>query len=144
MLDQYRSLIDELLETPTAVREALGHLDGDDQNKALLLVSALHSRDQALLERMERIRKASSAHLEELPSVDSAIAESELPADLDVFLENFDTTRGNVVSMLMNLTLSGWSKRATHDEGGTVELGDEVEDHVEFDEAIRVRLDALG
>jgi hypothetical protein len=39
----------------------------------------------------------------------------------------------------MNLTLRDWERTATHDAGGEVTLVDEVEQHVEFDEAFRAR-----
>ena len=40
----------------------------------------------------------------------------------------------------MNLTLKDWERTATDDVEGEVSLADEVERHVEFDEAIRARL----
>ena len=38
-----------------------------------------------------------------------------VPADLDAFLDEFDTARGDLVSLLMNLALKDWERIATDD-----------------------------
>ncbi|MBX3071644.1 MAG: hypothetical protein KF883_14155 [Thermomicrobiales bacterium] len=134
MLDEYQDLIEELLGTPGIVRGA-----GDLDPERLRLVAAVHQRDALALDRMQRLVRETSPHLTILPSFDDALGNTEVPGDLAALMESFDTTRGDLVSLLMNLTLKDWERTATHDAGGEVTLVDEVEQHVEFDEAFRAR-----
>lgn len=136
MLDEYQDLIEELLGTPRVVREG-GQLEGE----RLRLVVAMHHRDAEVLDRLQRLVRETSPHLRELPSFDAAIAAVDVPSDTMAIFDSFDTTRGDLVSLLMNLTLRDWERTATHDAGGIVSLVDEVEQHVEFDEAFRARFE---
>jgi hypothetical protein len=137
MLDNYRDLIDELLGTPALVRTALAS-GGDDQRQ---LVAAMHARDLLALERVQRIKQQLDPHLKPLPSIEDllAVADPDSFADL---LDAFETTRGDLVSLLMNLTLRDWERTATTDDEGIITLADEVETHVEFDETQRAQLNA--
>ncbi len=140
MLEEYQDLIEELLGTPRIVREAME--SGHDEERVRLL-AALHERDKVALDRIQRLTRETSPHLTVLPLLDDAIAGTEMPHDMSAFLDQFDTTRGDLVSLLMNLTLKDWERTATSDRGGEVALVDEVEIHVEFDEAFRERFAAL-
>jgi hypothetical protein len=139
MLDDYQDLIDELLGTPTVVREALA---AGATPEALALVSALHQRDAAVLDRIQRLRTETAPHLTVLPPFEEVATSAGTPDDPEAMLSSFETTRGDLVSTLMNLTMSDWQRRATSDAGGEVSLADEVERHVEFDEAFRARFGA--
>jgi hypothetical protein len=141
MLDDFQDLIDELLSTPALVRTIFANAGGAPPEKIVAAASALHQRDAIVLERLQRLtHENTSVYFRQLPSVDAAIAAAPAPGDLDAFLNEFDTTRGDLVSLLMNLTLKDWERTATDDIEGELSLSDEVERHVEFDEAIRARL----
>jgi hypothetical protein len=139
MLDDYQDLIDELLGTPSVVRETLAQ---GATPEALALVSALHQQDAAVLDRIQRLRSETAPHLTVLPTFEEAAGSAEPPEDPEAVFSSFETTRGDLVSTLMNLTISDWQRRATSDAGGEVSLADEVERHVEFDEAFRARFGA--
>lgn len=141
MLDDYQDLIDELLGTPALVRTLFGTAEGAPSDRALASVSALHERDTIVLDRLQRLTRESSApYFKPLPGLDAAIASAPIPTDLEAFLGEFDSARGDLVSLLMNLTLKDWERVATDDVDGEISLAEEVERHVEFDEAIRARL----
>jgi hypothetical protein len=129
MLDDYQDLIDELLQTPSLFRE---WLTANPVPEAVRLAIGLRDRDRVMLSRIERLRSETAPHLSGLPPVTPA-AELE---PVDSLLESFDTARGDLVSLLMNLTLKEWERQATHDDGGYVTLAEEVEDHVETDEEL--------
>jgi hypothetical protein len=137
MLDEYQDLIEELLGTPRLVREAAA--GGLDPERARL-VAAMHQRDRQVLDRVQRLTRETAPYLTALPAFETAMTAATPPDDLPALLEAFDTTRGDLVSLLMNLTLRDWERAATHDAGGEITLVDEVEEHVEFDEAFRARL----
>jgi hypothetical protein len=142
MLDDYQDLIDELLGTPKLFRDLLAGAGGAVSAEALALIAELRERDRVVLDRLQRLTRETSPHLRALPDAGEP---AEAPGDVDELLASFDTARGDLVSLLMNLTLKDWTRSATHDTAGIVTLADEVERHVEFDEerVERVR-EALG
>ncbi|MGH2534983.1 MAG: hypothetical protein ACRDJW_22205 [Thermomicrobiales bacterium] len=128
MLDSYQDLIDELLGTPKAVREVIA---GGAAPETLRLIAELRDRDALVLERVQRMVRQPFPHLKALPETPEP---GEPPSDADALLAAFDTGRGELVSLLMNLTIKDWEKTATHDTRDHVSVADEVESHVEFDE----------
>jgi hypothetical protein len=144
MLDEYQDLIDELLGTPAVVRALFETFGEAPSSDSVALVLALQERDKAVLDRLQRITRQASAHLTELPALPEEVAAAPVPADLTTFLSAFETSRGDLVSLLMNLTLRDWEKTGTHDVSGETTLAEEVEQHVEFDEAVRARLSSRG
>jgi hypothetical protein len=141
MLDDYQDLIDELLGTPALVRTLFANADGAPPEKEVRAVSALHERDKIVLDRLQHLmRESAPPYFKQLPALDAALTAAPIPTDLDAFLGEFDTARGDLVSLLMNLTLKEWERVATDDVDGETSLAEEVERHVEFDEAIVARL----
>jgi hypothetical protein len=141
MLDNYQDLIDELLSAPKLLRQIIAAHGGDAPPDVLTLIVQLTERDETVLARINEMRRATSPHVKALPGLD------ELPAPdtdlgLDAAIAAFDTNRGELVSLLMNLTLKDWERTATHDKGGEVSIADEVESHVEFDEDVRAKIEA--
>jgi len=140
MLDNYQDLIDELLSTPSIIRTMIA--TGGDE--ALRLVAAMRARDQIVLERVQRIKDNIDPHLKPLSTLDQLLSEEIAESDRDELLATFETARGDLISLLMNLTLREWERTATTDNAGVITLADEVETHVEFDEAQRARLAELN
>lgn len=137
MLDAYRDLIDELLGTPAAIREAV--TAGDEARPDVPeMIAALRDRDRAVLERVQTVTRRESPYLPEL-----VIVPEVGDRDLSTLLEEMETARGDLVSLLMNLTLKDWERPAIHETAGEITLADEVERHVEFDEAQRQRIRGL-
>jgi hypothetical protein len=133
MLDNYQDLIEELLATPKVVRELLAN---GASPEALALVVELRDRDVAVLDRLQRMTRQQNAYLRALPSLDELAANrSNADEERDEVLSSLDTARGDLVSLLMNLTLKDWERTGTHEILGEVTVADEVEKHVEFDEA---------
>ena len=133
MLDNYQDLIEELLGTPKVVRELLAN---GASPEALALVLELRDRDVAVLDRLQRMTRQQNAYLRSLPSIDELTAERTASAeDAGDALSSLDSARGALVSLLMNLTLKDWERVGTHEIRGEITVAEEVEEHVEFDEA---------
>jgi hypothetical protein len=144
MLDDYQDLIDELLSTPRLLRELLAGLEDDAAREQLLgLIAGLRDRDRVVLDRLQRLTRETSALLKAIPDADEAPIPSASAEEADALLASFDTARGDLISLLMNLTLKDWSRTATHAVDGEITLAQEVERHVEFDEAYVERAEAL-
>lgn len=138
MLDTYRDLIDELLGAPTALRGLVGETADDLPGEATRLLVELRDRDTAVLARLQTMTRERDAYL---PTV--APGAGAPASDGETLLGEFDTARGELVSLLMNLTLRDWERTAIDAAAGEITVADEVERHVEFDEAQRARLEQV-
>jgi hypothetical protein len=133
MLDAYRDLIDELLSTPTEIRGLLAQ-NSEPAPETVKLIAELRDRDLAVLARAQRMTREDTPYLQ---------AEQDLPhesQDAREILANMEAARGDLVSLLINLSLKDWERGAFHPTRGEIVLADEVEEHVEFDEAQRIAI----
>jgi hypothetical protein len=136
MLDAYRDLIDDLLNTPTEIRELIAASGRSSTSPAATrLIAELRNRDRAILERMQSITREETPYLPAL-----RLSESVADEDLSTLLEEMEVARGDLVSLLINLSLKDWTRAAIDETGDEITLADEVERHVEFDERQRRRL----
>ena len=136
MLDAYRDLIDELLDTPNAIRGTIdARREGDIPQGAKRLIAALRDRDRVVLNRVQTMTRQETPYLRAL-RLEEPAADESLP-DL---LEAMETARGELVSLLINLSLKDWERRAIDATEGEITVADEIERHVEFDEDQRRRL----
>jgi hypothetical protein len=139
MLDAYRDLIDELLETPTAIREALAEHQSDAAAAQIITqIALIRAHDVRTLEHARTMMQRQDALLD-----DSAPLISGSEQSLEQVLGEMEVARGDLVSLLINLSLKDWERTAILKSGGELTLGDMIEDHVEFDEAARARLGEL-
>lgn len=135
MLDNYRDLIDELLGTPTELRRLVE--PAPPNPTAMRLIAELRDRDAAVLDRLQRLTREREPYLRGM-----AVRTPEVPASAAELLAGFDAARGELVSLLMNLTLKDWERTAVDETRGETTLADEVERHVEFDETQVARIKA--
>ena len=140
MLDSYRDLLDELLETPNILRDRVGTDPAAELPPGLLpLMIELRDRDQVVLQRLQSLMRETDPYL---PALSDNVA-AKPGTDPAAVLAEFETARGEVVSLLMNLSLKDWDRTGTHEIDGEITLADEVERHVEFDEEHVARIGAL-
>lgn len=130
MLDAYRDLIDELLGAPSEVRSLVANATVPLDPAAAALVAEMRDRDRAVTVRLNAILREPDALL-----AAQVTDPAGPPASPDDLVAGMDSARGELVSLLMNLTLKDWERTATHEIDGEITLADEVERHVEFDEA---------
>jgi hypothetical protein len=138
MLDAYRDLIDDLLSTPTEIRELIDVSGGSSTSpEAKRLVAELRNRDRAILERVQTMTREETPYLPALRLTPPADDE-----DLLALLEEMEVARGDLVSLLINLSLKDWTRGAIDESEGEITLADEIEQHVEFDERQRRQIHA--
>ncbi len=139
MLDAYRDLIDELLGTPSQIREMVEVAnDGSTSPETKRLIAEIRDRDRAVLARAQIMTRQEHPYLQTLHL---EVATDDV--DLASLLEEMETARGDLVSLLINLSLKDWERPAIHETDGEITLADEIEQHVEWDEAQRQRLRKL-
>lgn len=140
MLDSYRNLIDELLGTPSILRTLLDGTSAPPP-EVLTLIDELRARDESMLDRLNTILRTQGGIL--APLVNDSTADNAalaLTGDPAELLSRFDHARGEIVSLLMNLTIRDWGRSAIGDDGQTTYMSDEVENHVDFEEDQLVRI----
>lgn len=145
MLDNYRDLIDGLLESPSTIRATLGDPIPEDINaeRASLLLE-LRVREAVNLRRLQSIMRQEPILL--LAIEDEPEIRALRPATGDPTPEQdmaaFSHDRSELISLLVNLTLRDWERGVNHDRTGETTLAAEVEDHLTWDESIVAKLTA--
>jgi hypothetical protein len=144
MLDAYRDLIDGLTQESTTLREVLGDPVPDDiPTEALGLLKEVRAREAIMFVRAQKIMRGENVNLrgiENEPSVVNAGALEESPEEL---LRATILDRGELVSLLINLTLKDWERKVPHWVHGETTLSDEVEEHLTWEEETLARFEAL-
>jgi hypothetical protein len=112
-------------------------VSGAPSPEARRLVAQMRDRDRVVLERLNRMMRSPDPRLDAVN-----LGEPDVTESLEDLLSEADIARGDLVSLLMNLTLKDWERVASHDVEGEITLAEEVEAHVDFDEAQLARIRA--
>jgi hypothetical protein len=144
MLDAYRDLIDGLTEESTTLREMLGTPVPDDLSPGLLsALRDIRGREAAMFRRAQSIMRGENINLRDIqnePEVKNAASLTESPEELmDAFVQD----RGELVSLLMNLTLKDWERKVAHYSLGETTLSDEIDTHLTWEEESLARVQGL-
>lgn len=135
MLDAYRDLVDALTEEATTLRKMLGEPVPDDLDpEAVALLQKVRGREAAVLRRSQAVMRRENINLREIenePEVANAAERDESPEQLT---EGLMHDRGELVSLLINLTLKDWERKVPHFVHGETTLSDEIEDHLTWEE----------
>lgn len=143
MLDSYRDLIEGLTEESTTLRELLGTPVPDDlQPEALSLLREVRAREGAMLKRSQRIMRGENVNLRAIESEPAVQNAAELQGTPEELLSGFQEDRGELVSLLINLTLKDWEREIPHWVLGETTIADEVENHLTWEEETLPRFEA--
>jgi hypothetical protein len=144
MLDAYRDLIDGLTEESTTLRELLGTPVPDDISPELrTALQEIRGREAAMFRRARSIMRGENVNLRSIenePEIRDAASGSESPEEL---MQAFVLDRGELVSLLMNLTLKDWERKVPHYTLGETTLSDEIETHLTWEEESLDRVKGL-
>lgn len=144
MLDAYRDLIEGLTEESTTLREMLGEPVPDDlAPEAVSLLKEARAREAAMLKRSQRVMRGEAVNLRAIESEPAVANAAELEGTPEELLEGFILDRGELVSLLINLTLKDWERKVPHWVLGETTLADEVENHLTWEEETLPRFEAL-
>lgn len=128
-LDNYRELIDELVGFPVELRAAVESAGPPPEGEwsAEQIVAHLTSGDEFWLARLNLLLSQREPFLPEFgKAADERMAElMERPVEEN--LDHFGDVRGQIVSMLMSMTLGDWDRKGTHEIHGERTIGDTVE-----------------
>ena len=144
MLDAYRDLIDGLTDESTTLRELLGTPVPDDLSPDLVAaLKDIRGREAAMFRRAQSVMRGERVTLREIenePEVRDAATLTESPEEL---MSAFILDRGELVSLLINLTLKDWERKVPHYLLGETTLSDEIENHLTWEEESLERVESL-
>lgn len=144
MLDSYRDLIDGLTEESTTLRELLGTPVSDDlAPEAVSLLKVLRGREAAVLRRAQSVMRKQNVNLREIENEPEVANARDLEGSPEDLTANLIHDRGELVSLLMNLTLKDWERKVPHYARGETTLSDEIEDHLTWEEEMLERFQSV-
>ena len=144
MLDAYRDLIDGLTEESTTLREKLGYPVPDDLSPDLLTaLKEIRGREAAMFRRAQSIMRGERITLREIENEPEVKNAGELRESPEELMQAFILDRGELVSLLINLTLKDWERKVPHYGLGETTLSDEIETHLTWEEASLERVESL-
>jgi hypothetical protein len=144
MLDAYRDLIDGLTQESTTLRSMLGDPVPDDMSPELLAaLKEIRGREAAMFRRAQSIMRGESVNLREIANEPEVRNASELPGSPEEQMQAFLLDRGELVSLLINLTLKDWERKVPHYTLGETTLSDEIETHLTWEEESLERVESL-
>jgi uncharacterized damage-inducible protein DinB len=147
MLDSYRELLDLVVQAPAqlkAAAETAGEPPEGEWSAAQVLAHMagaeqlwLERLNQLLREREPRIRPSGSSKAAE---VQQQLMDGTVGANLDAF----NATRGEIVSLLMGLSLRDWERTGIHDTRGEITIADVAETIIDHDAEHIAQIEALS
>ena len=143
MLDAYRDLIEGLTEESNTLRDMLGTPVADDLNdEALLLLKEVRAREGAMLSRAQKIMRGENVNLRAMESEPSVKNAADMEGTPEEILAGMIYDRGELVSLLINLTLKDWDRKVPHWVLGETTMADEIEEHLTWEEDTLPRFEA--
>jgi hypothetical protein len=144
MLDAYRDLIDGLTQESTTLRSMLGDPVPDDISPELLAaLKEIRGRESAMFRRAQSIMRGERVTLRDIENEPEVRNAPELPGSPEEHMQAFLLDRGELVSLLINLTLKDWERRVPHYTHGETTLSDEIETHLTWEEESLERVESL-
>lgn len=143
MLDAYRDLIEGLTEESTTLREMLGDpVSAELPAEALVLLKEVRAREAVMLRRAQKIMRGENVNLRAIENEPDVVNSASLEGTPDELLRGLVLDRGELVSLLINLTLKDWERKVPHWVEGETTLSDEVEVHLTWEEETLPRFEA--
>jgi uncharacterized damage-inducible protein DinB len=136
MLDSYRELLDMVVQGPARLRtaaEAAGDPPAGEWSAAQVLAH-MAAAEHLWLERVNRMIRETNAHIRPGRNEKVSQIQAELMrGNVEGNLEAFNAARGEMVSLLMGLSLRDWERTATHETRGEVTIADIVDGIIDHD-----------
>lgn len=135
MLDAYRDLIDGLTEEATTLRQLLGEPVPDDlPAEAVALLKQARAREAVALRRSQAVMRGENINLRAIDEEPDVVNAAGLDGSPEELTEGVILDRGELVALLINLTLKDWERVVPHQTHGETTLSDEIEEHLTWEE----------
>ncbi len=146
MLDTYREMIDLLVATPNALREATDNAKEPPPGEwdAAQVLAHMAAAEQLWLDRLNVMVHQRDALLKSGGAAFFELQERLMPGDAESNLAEFNNRRGETISLMMGLSLNDWSRTAIHESLGEMSVEDVVEGIIDHDNEHVAQLRALA
>lgn len=147
MLDSYRELMDELALTPTAVKEAAESAGEPPEGEwgAAQILAHMAAWEHYYFERLNALLQKGEQPL--LKPIDEVMADYQEDLMSNTWQENlaiFNDSRGEIITLLMGMTITDWGRATEHMTRGEVTVEELIDDLVTHDAESVDRLRALA
>jgi hypothetical protein len=146
VLESYRELLDLLTQTPTKLRDAAnaaGDPPAGEWGAAQVLAHMAES-ERLLLDRLNQLMNQPEPLLRAPSREIQEYGASLMGGTIEDNLAAFNSHRGEVVSLLMGLSLRDWERTGTHEKHGEVTIADVVENFIDHDTEHLEQLESLA
>lgn len=143
MLDAYRDLVEGLTEESNTLRNILGDpVEETLEEDVVTLLKEARAREAIMLSRSQKIMRGENVNLRAIESEPSVRNAADIEGTPEEILSALIHDRGELVSLLINLTLKDWERRVPHWVLGETTLSDEVEEHLTWEDELISRIEA--
>ncbi|HUG14143.1 MAG TPA: DinB family protein [Thermomicrobiales bacterium] len=146
MLESYRELLDLLAQAPMKLRAA-ADAAGDPpagEWSAAQVMAHMAAAEKLWFDRLNAIMHSPDPVLKPPGGEIAAMQERLMGSSVENNIEEFNSLRGETVSLLMGLSLRDWDKSGIHETRGEMSIADVVEGAIDHDAEHLGQLNALA
>jgi hypothetical protein len=147
MIDAVNELIEELTQTPEALKELLGERDDIQPKSAeewgpIEIIAHMAETERVQRNRMHEILTRHVPYLKDWDPVEAARQKDYSSLDLGAALDEFVDQRGDTLVLLVNLALKDWDRTGVSDTLGEVSIEDLAGELIDHDQENLARIKA--
>lgn len=146
MLDSYRELLDIVVQGPARLRAAAETAGAPTEGEwsAAEVLAHMAATENLWLERLNQLLREKEPRIRPGGSGKAAeIQERLMTGTVADNLDAFNAARGEIVSLLMGLSLRDWERSGAHDTRGEITIADVAESIIDHDAEHIAQLEAL-
>jgi uncharacterized damage-inducible protein DinB len=145
-LDTYRENVDLLVAMPNALKAAVDEADDPPEGEwsAAQVLAHLAAAEQLWLERLNLLLHQRDPLIKPPTKEYAELQDRLMAGDAEANLAEFNTRRGETISLMMGLSLNDWSRSGVHETLGVMSIEDVVEHVIEHDSEHLEQIRALA
>jgi uncharacterized damage-inducible protein DinB len=146
VLDTYRELVDLLVATPNALKDAAARAGDPPEGEwsAAQTLAHMAACEQMWLDRLNLVMHQRDPLIKPPGAAFVEFQERLMAGDVESNLNEFNTRRGEVISLMMGLSLNDWSRSGVHETRGVQTVEDIVEHVIDHDNEHLKQMQALA
>jgi uncharacterized damage-inducible protein DinB len=146
VLDTYRELVDLLVATPNALKAAAAQAGDPPEGEwsAAQTLAHMAATEQLWLDRLNLIMHQRDPLIKAPGAAFVELQERLMAGDVESNLNEFNTRRGETISLMMGLSLNDWSRSGVHETRGVQTVEVIVEHIIDHDSEHLAQIQALA
>lgn len=146
MLETYRENVDLLVATPNALKVAVAQAGDPPEGEwsAAQVLAHMAATEQLWLDRLNLLLHQRDPLIKAPGKEYTALHDRLMSGDAEANLAEFNTRRGETISLMMGLSLNDWSRTGVHETRGVQSIEDVVEHVIDHDDEHLKQIQALA